>query len=414
MNSIINCCKHESFRVIDDCFLVCTQCGIQQDEIEGVVESNEFEREKKGKSQFLYSTSSIINYTQPTVEMTLPYEARTRFTLGTGEADEETKIEQQKIRILKKIEEEALQKLIDPLTLFHAPNIVYQIRNVALHMLYELLKNNDEFIKTSSSNSSSNNETQQEQEIQQQEIEQVQELEQEDENEEEDSKPKRKKYKKHRINPIMKNRGAPKNAIYAHVIKRIIIHFIPEYNEKLYNDTILIPFFRGLKYKLILNHIQNYGVPIFRKTFPEFDRNFENDYHNFLKCKIRLVFQKIISDGLYKNILKENQNFLDLFNFFGNLIFHPVVNNNLQSWNFLTRVGVILSYPDIAITNPIEIVDILLLYDDNCVQASTITNKLRDPIVKNLIHSTLQNSSEKWKILFKNFHECKKNPLYFI
>ena len=28
----------------------------------------------------------------PTVEMTLPYEARTRFTLGTGEADEETKI----------------------------------------------------------------------------------------------------------------------------------------------------------------------------------------------------------------------------------------------------------------------------------------------------------------------------------
>lgn len=382
----MNTCEHSDFILIDDCYIVCKECGKQMKEIVSDGNNgngnNEFEIEKSGKSRYgiISDVSNVDRKGEVQLDTSLPYEPRTKTSLGSGEIDEISKAKQRRLRIERRIEEEVLQKLIDPLQHLHSHNVVLQIRNTVETMLNELMKDNP--VESDDEESDSESET-------------------------EETTLKRKR----RSNPKMKNRGCRKNAVYSHLIKRVILRFLPEYNERLYNERILLPYFNNIPVKDILAKIKKFGVPIFRDTFPEFDRNYEEDLQRHLKCKVRSILNDILQEGIYANVFTQNERFVKIFDFVGTFIFNHEVKCKLQNWDFSTQVGVIVTYLGISTSD--EIIRIINKYDDRCVLANTVQTRLRDPIMNEIVGNAFKNSP-KWKTLFEDFNECKKNTLLII
>jgi hypothetical protein len=379
-------CKHSDFRLVDDCFLVCVSCGKEVKEL--ATDANEFEMEKNGKSRYGIISSDSINSTnkkgEVIMDLSLPYEPRTKTSLGSGEIDEISKAKQRRLRIERRIEEEVLQKLIDPLQYTHSYNVVLKIRNAASNMLYELMKDSTEDLDSDDESSDSESEI----------------------DETDTSNKKRKK----RSNPKMKNRGCRKNAVYSHLIKRVILCYLPEYNEREYNERILLPYFKGLTLKEIAMKIKKYGIPIFRETFPDFDRNYERDLERHLQCKIRNILNDLIQNGMYSSVYTQNERFLRVIDFVGNFIFNEEVKCKLQNWDFSTQVGVIISI--LGLSTPEEIISIMNKYDDRCVLATTIHTRLRSSIITEIIENAFINSP-KWRQLFKEFGN-ERNKINFV
>jgi hypothetical protein len=386
MNS---CCKHIDFILIDDCYIVCKDCNKQIKEISGCG-NDEFEIEKSGKSRYgiISDTSNVDRKGEVQLDTSLPYEPHTKTSLGSGTIDEISKAKQRRLRIERRIEEEVLQKLIDPLQFSHSHNVVSQIRNTVETMLIELMKDNpsvesdeenDEDILDEPDGTAVN---------------------------EEDNSESTSKKRKRRSNPKMKNRGFRKNAVYSHLIKRVILRFLPEYNEREYNERILLPYFNHIDYKDIFMKIKKYGVPIFQETFPEFDRNYEVDLQRHLRCKIRNILNDICEKGMFSSVFAKNEQFLKILDFVGNFIFNQEVKCQLQKWDFTTQVGVIICI--LGISTPNEIVELMKNYDDRCVLPNTINTRMRNSVITELVENAFKNSSEKWKELFDDFEECKK------
>jgi len=384
----MNTCEHADFILVDDYYIVCKECGKKMKEIASDNGNNEFEIEKSGKSRYgiISDVSGVDRKGEVQLDTSLPYEPRTKTSLGSGEIDEISKAKQRRLRIERRIEEEVLQKLIDPLQYLHSQNVVSRIRNTVKTMLNEIMKDNPVESDEESSDSNSDSDPEPDEELATQ------------------------KKRKRRSNPKMKNRGCRKNAVYSHLIKRVILRFLPEYNERLYNERILLPYFNNIPVKDILAKIKKFGVPIFRETFPEFDRNYEEDLQRHLKCKVRSILNDILEEGIYTNVFTQNERFLKIFDFVGTFIFNDEVKCKLQNWDFSTQVGVIVTYLGISTSD--EIIRIINKYDDRCVLANTVQTRLRDPIMNEIVGNAFRNSP-KWKTLFEDFNECKKNTLLF-
>ena len=372
----MNKCQHSDLTVFEDCYIVCTNCGKQVKEITDT--TNEFEIQKSGQSRFgmISDVSTVDRKGEVQLDVSLPYEPHTKTSLGSGAIDELSKIKQRRLRIERRIEEEVLQKLIDPLQNHHSSNVVLQIRNTTATMLNVLMKDNPESDDSDSDESDSDS-------IEQKNV-------------------KRKK----RSNPKMKNRGCRKNAVYSHLIKRVILRFLPEYNERDYNERVLLPYFNNISYNEIFIKIKKYGVPIFSETFPEFDRGYEEDLQQHLRCKIRNILNDLTTQGMYAHIFASNERFFKIFDFVGNFIFNHEVKCKLQQWNFTTQVGVIICI--LGISTPEEIVEVMNKYDDRCVLSNTINTRMRNSVITEIVENAFKNSP-KWKELFNDFEECKRN-----
>lgn len=375
-------CQHSELILIEECYVVCKECGNQVKEITDA--SNEFEVHKSGKNTYgpISNASDVDRKGDVLVDVSVPYQPHTKTSLGSGVIDELSKMKQRRLRIERRIEEEVLQKLIDPLQKDHSSNVVLQIRNTTATMLNVLMKDNPESDDSDSDDDS--------------------ESDSDDHNEERKKNLKRKK----RSNPKMKNRGCRKNAVYSHLIKRVILRFLPEYNERDYNERILLPYFNNISYNEIFIKIKKYGVPIFAETFPEFDRGYEEDLQQHLRCKIRNILNDITKQGMYASIFAKNERFFKIFDFVGNFIFNHEVKCKLQQWNFTTQVGVIICI--LGISTPDEIVEIMNKYDDRCVLSNTINTRMRNNVITEIVENAFKNSP-KWKELFNDFEECKRN-----
>ncbi len=379
-------CEHLSYYLDDDeCHIICKECGQHLKKISS--DTNEIEFEKGGKSRFgIISNNSTSDLTSNSnkkgeviLDVSLPYEPRTKTSLGSGEMDEISKEKQRNIRTEKRIEEEVLQKLIDPLRFLHPPNAILQLRNAASSMLYILMKDSPEEEEEEDSDESQS------------------------ESEESTTNKKRK-----RSNPKMKNRGCRKKAVYAHLIKRVILCFLPEYNECDFNKRILLPYFgNNMTLKDIAMKIKKYGIPLFRETFPDFDRHYEKDLERHLKCKIRNILNDLIENGIYRHVYTLNEDYYRIIDFVGNFIFNDSVKCKLQKWDFSTQVGVIISY--LGISTPEEIIDIMKKYDDRCVLSTTIHTRLRSNEIKEIIDNAFVNSPKYWSNLFQNFTTDRLN-----
>lgn len=384
-------CQHSEYILLEECYLICKDCGKQLKEITDS-SNNEFEVHKSGKSTYgvISNESNVDSKGGVHLDISLPYEPHTKTSLGSGVIDEMSKIKQRRLRIERRIEEEVLQKLIDPLQKDHSSNVVLQIRNTTATMLNVLMKDNPESDDSDSDESDVSDEYE----------------------EPNDASLKRKKNsdpkikRKKRSNPKMKNRGCRKNAVYSHLIKRVILRFLPEYNERDYNERILLPYFNNISYNEIFIKIKKYGVPIFAETFPEFDRGYEEDLQKHLRCKIRNILNDLTTQGMYANIFAKNERFFKIFDFVGNFIFNHEVKCKLQQWNFTTQVGVIICI--LGISTPEEIVDVMSKYDDRCVLSNTINTRMRNNIITEIVENAFKNSP-KWKELFNEFEECKRN-----
>jgi hypothetical protein len=201
-------------------------------------------------------------------------------------------------------------------------------------------------------------------------------------------------------NVPLKNRGLRKNAIFALIVKRMILHFIPEFDEKRYNELVLVPFFKNSSLKKIQRYISKYGIPVFKQNFEQIDTYYEQDLTFHLKCKVRRLYTKIFEDGQYFSsktpigcrVRTCCQDLSQLFEFAGEFIFHPHVVSHLQSWDLFTRIGVITCY--LGFTTSEEFVSFVSQIEGHCVKSTTIQSKLNLEIVKNLFQNAWVNNVE--------------------
>lgn len=389
-------CGCADFELIDGCYVICASCGEQRCEI-ATDAQQEVEVDKDGKNRFGFLSDAEV----PMVDLqgnlmldaALPFEPPSKTSMGSAHMDKHMRQRYSRIRLERRVQD-ILKKLIDPLD--HAPDVVCRVRRSCEKMLLQLFQKPVVLVATDASTGKEES------------IDLVAEDEDETEPTTGDSASEKNGYarEKRKRAPTrdIKNRGFRKNAIFAHIVKRMILHFIPEYDERKYNEQVLVPFFRNTPMKRIGKYIQNYGVPVLREAFPEFDEKYERDYLFHLRCKVRRLFSKLNDEGQFRIIFRQKENQY-LFDGAGMIIFHPTVVAHLQSWDFATRIGVITCY--LGLSTPEEIVCIMQSLEEDCVKPATIHSKLRLDIVNDLMQNIWANSSE-WKKLFDEFKHDKK------
>lgn len=385
-------CGAKEFTLIDQCYLACVACGEQQAEI--ATDVNETDMNKDGKSRFgLLSDAAapmIDKRGNLILDAAMPFEPPSKTSLGSTRTalDPSYRDTTRRAHIEQRVHG-VLRKLVDPLE--HSPDVVLQVRRACERMLIQLLENPPEVQWSAEEDSNTILE------------------EEEDEDEESESEvaggaspPPTKKRRKRKGG--LKNRGVRKNAIFAHIVKRVILHFIPEYDDRKYNRNILGPFFRNVSTLQINRHTQKFGVPLFRAAFPEFDANYVRDFQAHQRCKARRLFRKLFEEGQFRSVFHQKE-YHYLFEGAGLLIFHPLVDAHLQSWDFATRIGVVVCH--LGLTTPDEFVRFMSELDEECVKASTIHMKLQHETVGRLVENAWKHSPD-WKALFDAFYADKR------
>jgi hypothetical protein len=346
------CNSTDGFDMLDDCYLVCIRCRRQVADF--ITDTHEYEMDKDGKSRFgmlsdrstplLDATGNVM------LDTSLPFERPSRTSVGSAVINDATRRVNRAVRV-HHIVEEVVDKLVDPLYTDHSIEVVQRVRRTCLQMLTDLFR------------------------------QQVATIQDDDEH--------------HRpavaATVAMKNRGMRKKAIFAHTVTRVLLKFVPEYDDKKYLDTVLTPYFAGSPGSVIHKYMQKYGVPMFRDIFPSFDRGYEHDFAIHLRCKVRRIFRSLVEHGQFRALLSQPKH-EGVFEVAGRVIFHPSVEATLQSWDFVTRTAVIMCA--LGLTTPEEAVQIILKIDDNCVKPATIHQKLRLDITRDIIQSVMSGSAD--------------------
>lgn len=364
-------CGNSTFHCVDERYIVCSSCG-HQDSEEATMD-DEVEMDKDGKSRF----GSFARTDMPMVDRkgnvildtSMPYQRPTKTSLGSV-VDEYSKRYYKRLRINRLIEE-ILCRLIDPLNIRHSNNVVSRTRRTCQEMFSKVLHDPVENIYTSSIGATD-----------------------EEENEETTAEDDMK--------ILLKNRGNRKKAIFVHIAYRVILHFIPGFDEKYYKMNVIRPFFGGTMkddIKRCVKFMKQYGVPVVQRVFSSFERQFEEDYVKHLHCKLRKLFEFIHFHGQYAKLYQDD-GFDILFEGAGILIFHPHVVSTLQSWKFWTRVGTLLCL--LKMTNPKEVVSFICEIDEDPVKEITICNHLVEPIGIQVINNAFHHSPD-WKFIFEEF-----------
>lgn len=344
-----SCKISAGFRLVDDCYLVCNACGVQMDEFLADF-SAEVEMDRDGKSRF----GMVSDAARPQfdvhgdimLDVTLPFERPTRHSAGSAQVTEDTKAASRAGRVAGQIEE-ALQKLVDPLLTEHAMDVVTRVRRTSEQMFRELFRLDDD----------------QEQ--------------------------------------VMKNRGFRKKAIYTHIVTRVLLRFIPEYDAKKFMHAVVVPYFQGEDVAVIHKYMQKFGVPMFRRLFEAFDQGFERDFSIHLHCRLRRVLKNLHDHGRYRAVLQADKYAANIFEITGTIVFHPTVTATLQSWDFATRVGVLICA--LGLSDPDEIVELL----DDPIKPATIVQKLRSDLVRDLVANMFTHSDPQIRTMYEQFQSDK-------
>jgi hypothetical protein len=208
----------------------------------------------------------------------------------------------------------------------------------------------------------------------------------------------------------IKNRALRKKGIWAHLVTRVLMHVVPEYNDKDYLERVLVPYFFERSEPpadagcVVHRYMRDYGVDVFRTHFPGYDAMFEKDYENYLQCKLRRIFQFLVQHGRYGTLLLSKKYDPDIFDFTGFLIMHDAVHDIFQTWSFATRAAVFICA--MGLSNPDEIVRVIHYVDTECVQAATIHQKLRQKDVQDVV-SNYMTHNPKVRELHASFQREK-------
>lgn len=334
-------CGSQDFQLHDECFLVCQKCGQQIHETAN--DHEEFEAYRYGHTRFGFGVFSNVSLASDDgeimLDVTMNFEAPTKTSLGSAYMDKNTFKYYQKIRRDLQIQQ-ILKKLVDPLD--HPMDVKERVRRASEKMISQLYFDEHD---------------------------------------------------------PMKNRGLRKNAIFALIVKRMILHFIPEYDERKYNELVLIPFFKNSDLKVIQRYISKYGIPVFKQNFEQVDQSYDQDLLIHLKCKVRRLYDHLYENGQYfstnnqigERVRRQCVNFIGhLFNFAGEIIFNPIVVAHLQSWDLFTRIGVITCF--LRLSTSEEIVEFVSHLEGHCVKSTTIQSKLNLPVVKNVFQNIFENN----------------------
>ncbi len=193
----------------------------------------------------------------------------------------------------------------------------------------------------------------------------------------------------------IKNRALRKKGILAHLVTRVLMHVVPEYNDKEYLERVLVPYFFERSEQppdaahVVHKYMRDYGVDVFRMHFPAYDAMFENDYENFLQCKLRRIFKFLVQHGQFGALLL-TKTYEPMFDFTGFLIMHDAVHDMFQTWSFATRAAVFICA--MGLSNPDEIVRIIHNVDTECVQSATIHQKLRQKDVQDVVSNYMTHN----------------------
>jgi hypothetical protein len=320
--------------------------------------------DKDGKTRFGSTNSSAMIDKQGNLllDVSMPFEPPTKFSIGSVSTTDASRKLSKRLRVNRLIED-VLVRLVDPLNIHHAMDVVQRVRRTASGMLNQILYTEDDDLQV------------------------------DDDDFVEDS-------------DHVKNRGMRKRAIFVHLITRVILHFIPDYDDRKYRTEVLMPYFSSRvchDVKKFNKFIFKFGVPVLKRVFPQFDRLYEDDFMLHQQCKVRRLFRLLFESGRYSSIFKQDQHYL-LFEFAGTILFHPVVLAKLQSWKLWTRVGVMLCI--MHLTDPKEVVHFIQQIEDEPVKEVTILNHLSEPIGSSILENVFATSPE-WIDVFAQFRAAR-------
>jgi len=353
-------CKGTDFLFLEDRYFVCESCGHQNSE--NAIDHAEVDMDKDGKNRFgaTNSASMIDRQGNLLLDVSMPFEPPSRLSVGSVTLNDAARKQSKRMRV-NRLVEDVLTRLVDPLNVDHAMDVVQRIRRTCHGMLSHILQTDDEDIT--------------------------------DDDFAEDS-------------DHVKNRGMRKRAIFVHLTTRVILHFIPDYDDKKYRSDVMLPYFGsrvGRDSKKCTKFIYKYGVPVLKRIFPDFDRMFEDDFLVHQQCKVRRMFRCLYEQGRYAPLFQKDDFYL-LFECAGAILFHPGVVAQLQSWKLWTRVGTILCLMNL--TEPKEFVRFLETIDDEPVKEITILNHMTEPLGVNILENVMRVTPE-WKELFTGFRTAR-------
>ncbi len=351
-------CGGSEFLFLQDRYFVCKDCGRQDSE--NAIDHAEVDMDKDGKNRFgaTNSASMIDKQGNLLLDVSMPFEPPTKMSMGSVTMNDAARRLCKKMR-LNRLVEEVLCRLVDPLNVDHSLDVVQRVRRTCHGMLTQILQTED--------------------------------VSDEDFSEDTDH---------------VKNRGMRKRAIFVHLATRVILHFIPDYDDKKYRTEVVLPYFgnrMGYDPKKCAKFVYKYGVPVLKRVFPQFDRMFETDFLVHQQCKVRRLFKLLYERGRYSPLFHEGDFYL-LFEFAGAILFHPAVAAQLQSWKLWTRVGTVLCLMNL--TDPKEVVQFIQIVDDEPVKEITITNHMSESIGPSILENVLKVTPE-WEGLFAAFREAR-------
>ncbi len=355
-------CGSVEFLFLEDRYFACKGCGRQDSE--NATDHTEVDMDKEGKNRFgvTNSTSMIDKQGNLLLDVSMPFEPPTKLSMGSVSTNDAAKRLSKRMRV-NRLVEDVLARLVDPLNVYHAMDVVQRVRRTCHDMLSQILQTDDS------------------------------DLDVEDEDFSEDT-------------DHVKNRGMRKRAIFVHFVTRVILHFIPDYDDRKYRTEVLLPYFGSRMCsdtKKFTKFIFKFGVPVLKRVFPQFDRLYEEDFMTHQQCKVRRLFKLLFEQGRYASLFKKEEHVI-LFEFAGTILFHPTVLAKLQSWKLWTRVGVMLCL--MHLTDPKEVVRFIQVIDEEPVKEVTLLNHMSEPIGSAILENVFQTSPE-WVDVFAQFRAAR-------
>ncbi len=407
-------CGSISFRIEDECYIICNDCGEQCGEIS---QTNEYETDAKRFGGTLVDAEDPIKTNgsgnQVFTDVSLPFEAPSKTSMGSTSIDDpNVRREQQELSKKRQIRF-VMQQLVQPLCGFgFNDQRVFSCVERMLNELY-LYHSGDELNEDDhdhdhdhdNGNGNNNGPTKTKMKMDDPDSSDESDNDDNDSSDEDgddnyDNPDNSTPVKKRKIQRGLKNRGLRKKAIFIYIVKRIILHFLPQYDENRYDHEVVIPYCCNVKLAKIQKYIQEYGIPVFRKYFSAFDSHYEDDQERHIICEVFRVLHCIHKKGVYSEVFVKNPELTEIFNATVLILFNPIVESYLQSWDFSTRLGVIACH--LGYTNPEEIVQFMQECEMQTVKPPTIKSKLRTPILLTLFENIRKNSSH-WDSVFTSF-----------